>query len=41
MKRKKLKYIIKKDKPVIIVETGDDIKDIEKYLKNFGFKKFI
>ena len=35
-----LKYIIKKDKPVIIVETGDDIKDIEKYLKNFGFKKY-
>ena len=35
-----LKHVIKRDKPVVIVETGDDIKDIERYLKNFGFKKY-
>ena len=36
-----LKHIIKRDKPVLIVETGDDIKNIEKYLKNYGFRKYL
>ena len=37
---KGLSKIIKRDKPVLIVETGDDIKIIEKYLKKYGFKKY-
>ena len=36
-----LERIIKRDKPVLIVETGDDIKNIEKYLKNYGFRKYL
>tara|TARA_A100001015_G_scaffold49820_1_gene54949 strand:- start:13 stop:783 length:771 start_codon:yes stop_codon:yes gene_type:complete len=38
---KGLESIIKRDKPVLIVETGDDIKNIEKYLKNYGFRKYL
>jgi len=36
-----LKEIIKRDKPVLIVETGDDIKNIEKFLKKYNFKKYL
>ena len=38
---KGLSKIIKRDKPALIIETGDDIKIIENYLKNFGFKKYL
>ncbi len=38
---KGLESIIKRDKPVLIVETGDDIKNIDKYLKNYGFRKYL
>ena len=37
---KGLKHVIKRDKPALIVETGDDIKKIERYLKRYNFKKF-
>tara|TARA_B110000438_G_C15719071_1_gene608933 strand:- start:51 stop:821 length:771 start_codon:yes stop_codon:yes gene_type:complete len=37
---KGLSKIIKRDKPALIVETGNDIKIIEKYLKKYGFKKY-
>ena len=36
-----LNKIIKRDKPALIIETGDDIKDIEKYLKKYGFNKYL
>ncbi len=35
---KGLSKIIQRDKPALIIETGDDIKIIEKYLKKYGFK---
>ena len=37
---KGLSKIIKRDKPALIIETGDDIKIIEKNLKKYGFKKY-
>ena len=38
---KGLSKIIKRDKPALIIETNDDIKTIEKFLKKFGFKKYL
>ena len=38
---KGLSKIIKRDKPALIIETGDDIKIIERYLKKYGFKKYL
>ena len=38
---KGLSKIIKRDKPALIIETNDDIKIIEKYLKKYGFKKYL
>ena len=38
---KGLKELIKKDKPALIVETGDDIKEIGRYLKKYGFNKYL
>ena len=38
---KGLSNIIKRDKPVLIIETNNDIKIIENYLKKFGFKKYL
>ena len=35
-----LNQIIKKDRPALIIETGDDITSIEKYLKKYGFNKY-
>jgi len=37
---KGLNKIIKRDKPALIIETGDDIKIIEKFLKKYGFDKY-
>ena len=37
---KGLSKIIKRDRPALIIETGDDIKIIEKNLKKYGFKKY-
>ena len=37
---KGLNQIIKKDRPALIIETGDDITSIEKYLKKYGFNKY-
>ena len=38
---KGLSKIIKRDKPALIIETGDDIKIIERYLKKYGFNKYL
>ena len=38
---KGLAHIIKRDKPVLIIETGDDIKIIERFLKKYGFDKYL
>ena len=39
---KGLSKIIKRDKPVLIIETGDDIKIIGRYiLKGIGFEKYL
>ena len=38
---KGLSKIIKRDKPALIIETGDDIKIIEKHLKKYGFEKYL
>ena len=38
---KGLSKIIKRDKPALIIETGDDIKIIENYLKKYGFEKYL
>ena len=38
---KGLDKIIKRDRPVLIIETGDDIKIIEKHLKKYGFEKYL
>ena len=37
---KGLNQIIKQDRPALIIETGDDITSIEKYLKKYGFNKY-
>ena len=37
---KGLSKIIKRDKPVLILETGNDINTIGKHLKNYGFEKY-
>ena len=37
---KGLNKIIKQDRPALIIETGDDITSIEKYLKKYGFNKY-
>ena len=37
---KGLSKIIKRDKPALIVETGNDINVIGKYLKKYGFEKY-
>lgn len=38
---KGLSNIIRRDKPALIIETGDDIKVIDRYLKKYGFKKYL
>ena len=38
---KGLSKIIKRDKPALIIETGEDIKTIEQYLKKYGFEKYL
>ena len=38
---KGLSKIIKRDRPALIIETCDDIKIIENYLKKYGFKKYL
>jgi len=38
---KGLSKIIQRDKPAIIIETNDDIKLIENYLKKYSFKKYL
>ena len=38
---KGLTKILKRDKPALIVETNEDIKIIENYLKRYGFKKYL
>ena len=38
---KGLSKIIKRDKPALIIETNDNIKIIENYLKKYGFKKYL
>ena len=38
---KGLSKTIKKDKPALIIETGDDIKIIDNYLKKYGFQKYL
>tara|TARA_Y100000590_G_scaffold322405_1_gene365092 strand:- start:5635 stop:6414 length:780 start_codon:yes stop_codon:yes gene_type:complete len=38
---KGLSKILKRDKPALIIETNDDIKTIENYLKRYGFKKYL
>ena len=38
---KGLSKIIKRDRPALIIETGDDIKIIENYLKKYGFGKYL
>ena len=37
---KGLSKIIKRDKPALIIETGDDINIIEKNLKKYGFERY-
>ena len=38
---KGLSKTIKKDKPALIIETGDDIKIIDNYHKKYGFQKYL
>ena len=38
---KGLSTIIKRDRPALIIETSNDIKTIESYLKKYGFKKYL
>ena len=38
---KGLSKIIKRDKPALIIETGEDIKIIGRYLKKYGFEKYL
>ena len=38
---KGLSALIKRDKPALIIETNDDIKIIGKFLKKYGFKKYL
>ena len=38
---KGLSKIINRDKPALIIETGEDIKTIEQYLKKYGFEKYL
>ena len=38
---KGLSKIIKRDKPALIIETGEDIKIIGWYLKRYGFEKYL
>ena len=38
---KGLSKIIKRDKPALIIETGEDIKTIGQYLKKYGFEKYL
>ena len=38
---KGLSKIIKRDRPALIIETCDDIKIIENYLKKYAFKKYL
>lgn len=38
---KGLSKIIKRDRPALIIETGNDIKIIENYLKKYGFEKYL
>ena len=38
---KGLEQVIRRDKPALIIETGEDIKDIEKFLKKYNFKKYL
>ena len=38
---KGLSKIIKRDRPALIIETGDDIKIIGRYLKKYGFEKYL
>ena len=38
---KGLENIIKRDRPALIIETGDDIKIIEKLLKKYNFSKYL
>jgi len=38
---KGLSNIIRRDKPALIIETGDDIQIIERYLKKYGFEKYL
>ena len=38
---KGLEQIIKRDRPALIVETGEDIKDIERFLNKYNFKKYL
>ena len=38
---KGLEHIIKRDRPALIIETGDDIKIIEKLLKKYNFSKYL
>ena len=38
---KGLETIIKRDKPALMIETGEDIKDIERFLTKYNFKKYL
>ncbi len=38
---KGLDNIIKRDKPALMIETGEDIKDIERFLTKYNFKKYL
>ena len=38
---KGLSKIIKRDKPALIIETGEDIKMIGRHLKKYGFEKYL
>jgi len=38
---KGLQEIIKRDRPALIVETGDDIKLIDKHLRKYAFNKYL
>ncbi len=38
---KGLEKIIKRDKPALMIETGEDIKNIERFLIKYNFKKYL
>ena len=38
---KGLEKIIKRDKPALMIETGEDIINIERFLKKYNFKKYL